>query len=162
MSRSGYVDDMEDRWQHIRWRGAVTSALRGKYGQAFLNEMLAALDALPEKKLIRDELEAEGAVCAIGAVGQARGLDMKGVDPTNSDRVADLFGIADALAREIVYTNDELFWKETPEQRFAAMRDWIRSEIWIWRGCVDDPDGEGDHRMHRGLHWKAVIAWNEV
>ena len=46
MSRSGYTDDMEDMWQHICWRGAVASAIRGRRGQAFLREMLAAMDAI--------------------------------------------------------------------------------------------------------------------
>lgn len=57
MSRSGYSDDL-DSWSMIRWRGAVTSATRGARGQAFFREMLAALDAMPEKKLIADDLEA--------------------------------------------------------------------------------------------------------
>ena len=46
MSRSGYGDDI-GQWDLIRWRGAVQSAMCGKRGQAFLKEMLAALDALP-------------------------------------------------------------------------------------------------------------------
>jgi hypothetical protein len=72
MSRSGYSDDC-DQWDMIRWRGAVASSIRGARGQAFLKEMLAALDALPEPKLIAEELESDGAVCAIGAVGPFAG-----------------------------------------------------------------------------------------
>ena len=163
MSRSGYVYDMEDQWQHICWRGAVTSALRGKRGQAFLNEMLDAMDALPEKKLVANELAtADGAVCAIGAVGKARGIDMTGIDPENSERVAALFSIPDALAREIVYTNDDCFYRETPEQRFASMRGWIKNQIWNARGCVSDPFGKRALQMSQRLHWKAVIEWNEI
>lgn len=44
MSRSGYNDDC-DGWALIRWRGAVNSAINGKRGQAFLRELVAALDA---------------------------------------------------------------------------------------------------------------------
>lgn len=44
----------------IRWRGAVASAIRGKRGQAFLREMLAALDAMPEKRLIAGSLVFDG------------------------------------------------------------------------------------------------------
>jgi hypothetical protein len=72
MSRSGY-QDYTDQWEVIRWRGAVRSAIRGKRGQAFLREMLAALDALPDKRLIRNELEVNGEYCALGAVGPAAG-----------------------------------------------------------------------------------------
>ena len=134
MSRSGYVDDWDfdgGEWAMIRGRGAVTSAFRGKRGQTFLKEMLAALDALPEKKLIANDLQAEnGAVCAIGAVGKARGLDMSKLDPEDPDTVAAKFGIATAMAREIVYENDEAgFHSETPERRFERIRTWIASEI---------------------------------
>ncbi len=122
MSRSGYSDDCEN-WSLICWRGAVTSAIRGKRGQAFLRELLAALDALPEKRLIADELEIkDGAVCAIGAVGKARGIDMSVLDPENMEKVATTFDIADAFAKEIVWVNDEAGpWKETPEQRFIRV-----------------------------------------
>jgi hypothetical protein len=160
MSRSGYTDDQEDQWAFIRYRGAVTSAIRGKRGQAFLREMLASLDAMPDKRLItgalvfdgqpdipwnpyphedvivggdqlvtgRGEVVRVGDVCAIGSVGIARGLDMSGVDPHDPPQVSGAFGISEALAREIVYENDEGCYRpETPEQRFERMRNWILS-----------------------------------
>jgi hypothetical protein len=61
MSRSGFnLDGEYDQWACIRWQGAVKSAIRGKKGQAFLKELLSALDAMPEKKLIAEELELKG------------------------------------------------------------------------------------------------------
>jgi hypothetical protein len=132
MSRSGYSEDFDDYWQLILWRGAVASAIRGKRGQAFLKEMLAAMDALAERKLIAHELEMDGAVCALGAVGKARGLDMKKIDPDEKDMVACAFGIAGALAAEIAFMNDEGvgYWvNEAPEARFARMRRWVESQI---------------------------------
>lgn len=130
MSRSGYSDDIDDQWGWIRWRGTVASAIRGKRGQAFLTEMLAAMDALPEKKLVAWQLEAEGQVCAIGSVGRQRGVDMTKLDPEDYSRVAHTFGIADPLAQEIVWMNDEDGpFKETPEQRFARMRKWVESKL---------------------------------
>lgn len=131
MSRSGYSDDCE-QWEFICWRGAVASAIRGKRGQAFLKEMLAALDAMPEKCLIAHELEAKGGVCAIGAVGAERGVDMSKLDPEDREGVSDAFGISPALAAEIVYENDDgVYWseKETPEARFARMRAWVSKHI---------------------------------
>lgn len=126
MSRSGYTYDSEDHWQYIRFRGAVTSAIRGKRGQAFLREMLTALDALPEKKLVADELEYAGEVCAIGSVGRMRGIDMSGIDPHDPPQVSHAFGISEALAREIVYVNDEdWIGNDTPEKRFERVRAWI-------------------------------------
>jgi hypothetical protein len=131
MGRSGYCDDWDcDQWAMIRWRGAVESALKGKRGQAFLKELVQALDALPEKKLIDDKLISEdGSVCALGAVGKARSLDMSNIDPHDPETVSSKFGIALAMAREIEYMNDEWFHSETPEQRFDRMRHWAVSYI---------------------------------
>jgi len=167
MSRSGYSDDCEDNWSWICWRGAVKSAIRGKRGQAFLRETLAALDALPERKLIAKDLiktdkpkdpdaldpfyrwpnarsrkygnpdalwmwdvdNDVGAVCTLGAVGVARNIDMTGVDPEDHESVAGLFNIPHTLACEIMFMNDEAWWRCTPEERWVKMRAWIESEI---------------------------------
>jgi hypothetical protein len=167
MSRSGYCDDIDDVLAHGRWRGMVASAIRGKRGQAFLKEMLAAMDAMPIKRLIADDLETADAVscshwgmfetdsvCAIGAVGKARGVDMSKLDPEDYDTVAGTFGIASVLAQEIVYMNDEAhYWatddhgyfkkdesgkhyRITPEERFQKMRQWIE-------GCIRKEPAEG-------------------
>jgi hypothetical protein len=135
MSRSGYDDGCDDSWSLIRWRGAVASALRGKRGQEFLKEMLAALDALPEHKLIREDLAVGDAVCAIGAVGKARGIDMSNIDPEDRESVGAAFGISPAMAAEIVYMNDD-WWnarKESPEDRFTRMRGWVAGQIIEWQ-----------------------------
>ena len=128
MSRSGYTDDC-DGWALIRWRGAVAAAIRGKRGQAVLREMAAAMDAMPIKFLIVEELEEEGDVCALGSLGKARGMDMSSIDPDDYDAVAEAFGINVKLAQEIMYENDEGGWRETPEQRWTRMRKWIASQI---------------------------------
>lgn len=146
MSRSGYSDDC-DGWDLIRWRGAVASAIRGKRGQAFLREALAALDALPEKRLVSndlvvvdgdDDLAEETNVCLLGAVGLGRRLDLRGIDPEDREKVAGIFGIPYSFACEIMHENDEHFsWDieqrrsvpETPEQRFMRMRRWIEASL---------------------------------
>lgn len=141
MSRSGYSDDIDDQWAHIRWRGAVTAAIKGARGQAFLKEMLSAFDALPEKRLIAEDLAKDRLVdpeagttvlemCAIGTVGTQRGVDMSKLDPEDREGVADAFGISPAMAAEIVFMNDEGGpYKETPEDRFKRMRVWIVAQI---------------------------------
>lgn len=79
MSRSGYSDDCE----HLElWRQAVERAIAGKRGQAFLRELVAALDSLADRRLISGALEEQGAVCAIGSVGLARGIEMASLDPS--------------------------------------------------------------------------------
>jgi len=128
MSRSGYVDDIE-QWDLIRWRGAVASSIRGKRGQAFLLEMWKAMTALPEPKLIANSLAMpDGAVCALGAVCRARGVDLSKVDPENGDGLGGLLGIPEPLAKEIMYLNDD--WsKETPEARFERMKKWAEENL---------------------------------
>lgn len=129
MSRSGYSDDCEN-WNLICWRGAVTSAMKGKRGQAFLLELRDAMDAMPEKRLVADVLEADGQFCTIGVLGAKRGINMQALDPDDREGVAEAFGIAPALAAEIVFMNDEGSWNaETPEQRWVRMREWVESNI---------------------------------
>ena len=129
MSRAQYSEDI-DGWELIRWRGAVAKAIKGKRGQAFLREMLIALDALPDKRLIAHELEKDSEVCAIGSVGKARGIDLSTVDPEDYGGVAATFGVSQALVREIEFVNDDwLDYRETPEQRFQLVRSWVAKHI---------------------------------
>ena len=107
MSRSGYSDACDDQWGLIRWRGAVNSAIKGARGQQFLRELAAAMDAMPDKRLIADELQADGAYCTLGVIGAARGLDMDKVDPYDRDAVSALMNVAPALAAEVMFENDE-------------------------------------------------------
>lgn len=110
MSRSGYTDDDGDDPLALgRWRGRVASALRGKRGQAFLQELAASLDAMPDKRLIAHELKADGDFCTLGVLGDARGIDLGNLDPEDYEGVAEAFGIAPCMAQEIVYENDEAF-----------------------------------------------------
>lgn len=130
MSRSGYSYDCES-WSLIRWRGAVNSALRGKRGQEFLIELRDALDAMPEKRLIAHELQSsDGCYCTLGVVGAKRGLDMTTIDPEDREAVSAAFGIAPAMAAEIVFMNDEADWYEdSPESRWTRMRRWVGEQI---------------------------------
>lgn len=138
MSRSNYSDDCSG-WDLIRWRGAVNSALRGKRGQAFLRELADALDAMPVRRLVDGVLEADGEFCTLGVVANARGVKAQAQDCV--EEACDLLGIADAMAREIVWENDEAgcytnrdpetgrWGPETPEQRWTRMRKWVDEQI---------------------------------
>jgi hypothetical protein len=125
------VDDYDDIGSLNLYRANVDRALGGKRGQAFLREMLAALDAMPVKELVADEIvRDETHVCAIGAVALARKLDVSRLDVTDQDEVAKVFGVARAMAAEIAYENDECGrGQETPEQRWVRMRQWVSEQI---------------------------------
>lgn len=109
MSRSGYSDDYDDDPLATgRWRAQVASSIRGKRGQKFLRDLIEALDALPEKELIANELADEsGCVCALGALGRKRSVDLATVDTEDYDQLGNLFDIAHQLAQEVMYENDE-------------------------------------------------------
>lgn len=142
--RSGYSDDCTE-WSLICWRGAVASAIRGRRGQAFLRELLDALDAMPEKRLVANSFAtSDGEYCTLGVIGAARGAGLPQFDPEYAEdydpsdlrhEAAQKLGIAEALADEIMFENDEgdpAYWSpnpETPEQRWVRMRNWVVSKI---------------------------------
>ena len=157
MSRSGYTDDIdsqEAQWAHICWRGAVASAIRGRRGQALLRQIAAALDAMPEKRLIANSLEHPlgGQFCTLGAVLHAKGIDtntpeIEEIASDDHEELAKLLSCAPALAREIMYENDEYgYGKDTPEQqqaRWRYMRNWVQKHItwpkvsWLPAGVME-------------------------
>lgn len=139
MSRSGYSEDCDNAWQLIMYRGRVASAIRGARGQIFMRDLVEALDAMPVRRLIEGELQIVypgaigGEVCALGALGVKRGVQLEGLDPEDAETVADRFNIAAALAREVVYENDEggpyYATNEPPELRWQRMRAWAVSNL---------------------------------
>ena len=128
MGRAQYSDDMDNDWELIKWRGQVASAIRGKRGQAFLQELLDALDAMPEKKLISGDLIRGGEVCAIGSLGLKRGIDLTELDPEDYDSVASAFEVTHQLVREVEYMNDEMHYSDEAE-RWQRMRKWVAAQI---------------------------------
>lgn len=130
MNRSGYSEEYDDNWTLIRWRGVVASSIRGKRGQAFLRELVEALDAMPEKRLIAHELRQDGEVCALGSVGAKRGIDLESIDPEDHATLSRVFNVAEPLIQEVEYMNDEGAWyNATPEQRWQSMRAWAVEHI---------------------------------
>lgn len=131
MSRSGYSEDCE---YLSLYRGTVARATYGKRGQAFFRDLVAALDAMPVKRLVEGSFETQGEVCALGALGRSRGLDMNRLAASNKDELGEVFGIARQLAAETMYENDEGAYghyrkAETPEQRWTRVRKWAAGEI---------------------------------
>lgn len=140
MSRSGYTDDCENNWSLICYRGAVNAAIKGKRGQAFLRELLVALDAMPVKELIAGELEEAGQFCTLGVVGHTRGIDLSNIDTYDHETLSGKFGIAESLAREIMWINDE-----------CRGHDWelVQGQGWVRK----------DHPNIAAKRWEDVRAW---
>jgi hypothetical protein len=131
MGRSGYSDDgeYESNWDEIMAAGQLQAAIRGKRGQKFLGDLVEALDALPEKRLIAEELRSSEGVCALGCVGVSRGLNLEGLDSWQHDKMADIFDISLTLVRQVEWLNDDdCFW-QTPEQRWQSVRKWAVSHV---------------------------------
>ena len=126
MGRHGYTDECENV---AMWRGVIASATRGKRGQAFFRALLAALDAMPEKRLVTGELQdSEGAVCALGCLGKARGVDLASVDTRDWDSLGELLDIAPQLVQEVMFVNDE--WNRRDDgNRWKLVRDWAARQI---------------------------------
>jgi len=175
MSRHGYVDDGDyDLWSMIRWRGAVTSAIRGRRGQALLRRMAEALDAMPEKRLVAEDIVREdGACCALGALAKAEGVDVSDLHPEDAPRVAETFDIAPSLAREIVWENDdgvpplgqirEGGYYETPDGRrvatFARRHfDGDQSELKLVPITYRDPT-PGELESNERQRWQWMRRW---
>lgn len=132
MSRSDYSDDCEYLGL---WRANVEKTISGKRGQEFLKDLVSALEAMPQKRLIRGAIEENGEVCAIGAVGLQRKVDFDDLDPDEYDHVAKVFRISSMLVREVAYINDEHHRYETPEARWTAMHTWAKSNLQTGKGA---------------------------
>lgn len=138
MSRSGYTDDCEGA-DLAMWRGVIASATRGKRGQRFFRDLVAALDAMPVKRLVANDFATpEGDVCALGCLARTKGAPMPVVErdefgpgDLDYDKLGETFDIASQLAQEVMWENDEAgpYRGETPEQRWARVRAWAEKQI---------------------------------
>lgn len=138
MSRHGYCDHL-DNFALIRWRGQVASAIRGKRGQAFFRDLVAALDAMPEKRLAAGDLETqEGSVCALGCLGRAKGVDLKSINTEDWDALGELFDVAPQLAQEVMFINDD-GGARADENRWKLVRDWGARQIRVTPEELEQP-----------------------
>ena len=131
MSRINYTDEEDFAGQFQLWQANCDRSLRGKHGQVELLVLRDALLALPAKRLIRGDLEANGEVCAIACYGRYKGFDLQVFDPGESDKVGVAGGMPHLVAWKVVEMNDEWFYSETPEQRYEKMLAWVESVIHV-------------------------------
>ena len=160
MSRHGLyeMDDwsVEEILQHGRYRGRVASALRGKRGQAFLRNLIAALEAMPidKRELAADSFVAsDGCMCALSATLNHKGLpqpddidfdDCDDID-TAIDHAAHYLNIAEVLAREVIWENDGFAIPNTQADQIA----------WRTRTFTN----RHPPQYVRRKRWGAVLQW---
>lgn len=137
MSRHGYSDDYE----HMAlYRNAVERALAGARGQMFLRDLVAALEAMPERRLVHGfvpdrkpeepeyALEHEEGCCGLGALARFRNLDTSQIDATDRQALGKAFGIAESLAAEAMFVNDDGA-PSAPEGRWTYVHAWAQRHI---------------------------------
>jgi hypothetical protein len=135
-----YGGDFES-WMEGQDAGALKSAIKGRRGQRFLQDLLAALDSLPEPELSAGALEDEttGCCCAFGAVRRFRGESSVPLwfDPMDEDvdphHLAELFDVSQRLAWEVVVVNDTYCGNNNSpgdrRRRFKEVREWAVRNI---------------------------------
>lgn len=137
MSRSGYVDEEDFSGQFELWQANVERSIRGKVGQSALRRLAVALEAMPEKRLVKGEFTEceiltpdrsknemwdaypggppilDGDVCALGALALAEGRDRNWLAEFDPDDQGACISIGHALnvprlvAMELVWQTDE-------------------------------------------------------
>jgi hypothetical protein len=134
MSRLYYEDDGDYSLEGLQ-QGWLRSAIKGKRGQQFLRDLVAALDALPIPELSSGALEDSetGCCCAFGAVRRFRGPDNVQLcfHPEEEDLppsyLAEPFGVSETLAWAVVQANEEMFQGNTEpdrRRRWEVVRSW--------------------------------------
>lgn len=147
-------DEEDFPGQFDLWQGNCRRSLQGKAGQAALRELEAALLALPDKRLIANDLiNGEGEVCAIGALAKQKGAingRLVSLGEYDMEEVGVLLGMPRLVAWKVVYENDKGIDFEyetlpgpyrwpmerpqirvdvTPEIRYEKMLAWVREQI---------------------------------
>lgn len=149
--RIGYADEEDYPGQFGLWQANCLRSLKGKAGQAALRELEQALLALPEKRLIANELQnAEGEVCAVGALAKYKGVTETQADPDcDMEDVGVELGMPRLVAWKVVALNDieidgdyvtaegptrygyplRQFVPVTPEERYERVLAWVRGQL---------------------------------
>jgi hypothetical protein len=173
MSRFSGAEDSYDNAGYL-WEKTVELALRGKKGRVALEELRAALLALPRKRLVTGTLCNDAAdVCALGALGVYRRVQL-GDHPAEAyqfvwdhqpkysdgelidddlwstmDFAQQELGLTRALADAVSYQNDEGIYAARPEWLYDRMLEWV--EMRLRQPALERP-------KRRVRHAKAVTS----
>lgn len=155
MSRFDMDGDWSDNPAAYLWWPTVKRAMKSKRGLKVLEELHAALLALPQKRLIEGYVCQDGEVCAMGAIARHRTLNggltlQKRGETVTVTTLEEMetqighiecewdmmalghqMGIAKLMAWGIAYENDEGAPSDvyTPETRYQIMLRWVEEAI---------------------------------
>ena len=122
--RLNWTDYENFSGQFELWQANCRRSLKGRRGQAALRELIAALNSLPEKRLIHGSLCKDGDVCAVGAIalqrrvhaGEERAAVLSDLEANSTDEwgeseetdeyAAGALGLPRLVAWKIVEQND--------------------------------------------------------
>lgn len=134
--RINWSEDEERPGQFELWQANCRRSLHGRKGQHALRQLRDELLSMTGKRLIADDLAANGEVCAVGALMRANGVpqsELEELDDTDdTDRIAaKRCGIPPLVAWKLVELNDiELELRDfTPEQRYERVLAWAQQHI---------------------------------
>lgn len=105
--------------------------------QTFYKDLLAALDGMTSKRLIRHALEKDGQYCAVGALCMARKLDVTDVNFRRAGIVAqaEALNVPIEIMLTVEVENDEGYklyaaeGEETTQERWRRMHAWTKRQI---------------------------------
>ena len=146
--RVSYSEDECYPGQFELWQANCRRSLKGRKGQAALQELEQALLAMPDKRIHRDVLvQPSGEVCAIGALRVEQkvceGLSrseavavLAEIDPDYTEEVGVEAGMPTLVAWSVAVENDLDPWRMekrssdwTPEERYQRMLRWVQVQL---------------------------------
>lgn len=91
-------------------------------------DLVAALDAMAVKELIRGSLHYEGCVCALGSMPIAAGLDD---DTVSAVRAAAYAYEVDESQVEVITSENDIYFEpaESDAARWTRMRAWAQQQL---------------------------------
>jgi len=107
---------------------SLERSINSKRGQAFLRELILALNALPEKILIYGDFENSDGYCVMGACLKYRNLNVREIDDSN-EGLGSIFNIHTEFIEKVIDVNDSPRIIETQTKRWHRVRDWAVSNL---------------------------------
>ena len=91
--------------------------------------LLQALEALPNKRLIRGSYWDGADGCALGSCVRraAQSADLNAIQPHYCQLARRLFGLGFRDVDRVMQVNDWL--EDSPEERYARVLEWLRAEV---------------------------------